>query len=144
MNYDSDIPVVLGTNITLLLLLFTVDIILITIVDINFMVDIINLLLIVDIMVSVGCDSDIPTLSGAPASQATDRPPMATILEREKYKRQIQNKNPETGNTRPCQIGLFKYPGYMSVFCLWFLVSVSVFEIFDPCSCLTTIKFTAV
>ena len=73
MNCDSDIPVVLVTTITLLL--FTVEIVLITIVDINFMVDIINLLVIVDIMVSVGCDSDIPTLSGAPASQATDRPP---------------------------------------------------------------------
>ena len=44
MNCDSDIPVVLGT--ILLLLLFTVDIIFITILDINFMVDINNLLVV--------------------------------------------------------------------------------------------------
>ena len=93
LNFDSDIPVVLGTTVILLLLLllplflFTIDIILTAIVDINFslllMVDIINLLLIVDITVSVGCDSDIPALSGAQASQASDRPPMTTIPERE-------------------------------------------------------------
>ena len=117
MNCDSDIPVVLVTTITLLL--FTVEIVLITIVDINFMVDIINLLVIVDIMVSVGCDSDIPTLSGAPASQATDRPPMATILEREKYKRQIQNKNPKTGNARPVRLVCSNIMD-MSVFCFSF------------------------
>lgn len=54
-------------------------------------------------------------------------------------------KNPETGNTQTCQIGLFKYPEYfcfmLSNFCFWFLLSVFLFGFVIPVVCILFLMF---